>query len=219
MMSWRDLRALSDLIGTPESLARDEVVIGTPMRMARIIHLDDDGRRINSAMRWGFVDRRAKSPLERPKHIHARAETVDVLPTFAGAFALRRGILLTRTFNVGQELPNGKVIQQTITPRDGKPVPIGVIWERWDNRNEGSLLTFVMVTTPPNALIAKVSDRMPAVITAEHWPLWIGETGASPAEAKAMLLPHEGDWDMAEQFKPAQPKHSKPASAVQPELF
>lgn len=219
MMSWRDLRDLSDLVGTPESLAPDEVVIGSPMRMARIIHLDDDGRRSNSAMRWGFVDRRAKSPLERPKHMHARAETVDVLPTFAGAFALRRGILLTRTFNVGQELLNGKVIQHTITPRDGKPVPIGVIWERWENHNEGSLLTFVMVTTLPNVLIAKVTDRMPAIIPAEHWPAWLGETGASPAEVKAMLLPLERDWDMAEQLKPARPKRSKPTSAVQPGLF
>src|SRR6202035_307241 len=93
MMSWREVRDLSDLIGRPETIP-DEAVIGTPMRMCQIIHLEDSGARAHSPMRWGFVDVRAKSPLERPKHMHARAETIDTLPIFAGSFAFRRGILL-----------------------------------------------------------------------------------------------------------------------------
>jgi putative SOS response-associated peptidase YedK len=166
-------------------------------------------------MRWGFVDMRAKSPMERPKHMHARAETIDTLPTFATPFAFRRGILLTSTFNVGQELPSGRVVQHTISPRDGKPIPIAVIWEKWENRNEGTLLTFVMVTTAPNALIATVTDRMPAIIRPEHWPLWLGETCAPLAQVKTILQPFDGDWDMTEQKKPQQPQRSAP----QPALF
>ena len=81
--------------------------------------------------------------------------------------AYRCGIIVARTFNVGQELANGKVLQHTITPRDGKPIGLGVIWERWLDRNEGSLLTFVMVTTAPNRLIATVTDRQPAIIPHE----------------------------------------------------
>src|SRR5215469_5516899 len=157
MMSWRAVRDLSDLVGRAEDPPFDEVVIATPMRLCQVIHLDDTGARANNAMRWGFVDVRAKSPLDRPKHMHARAETIDQLPTFARAFASSRGILLTKTFNVGQELPNGKIIQHTLTPQDGNPIAIAVIWEKWENRSEGSLLTFVMVTTPPNTLIATVA--------------------------------------------------------------
>jgi putative SOS response-associated peptidase YedK len=215
MMSWQELRDLSDLIGRPETIPPDEAVIGTPMRMCQVIHLDDSGARANSAMRWGFVDMRAKSPMERPKHMHARAETIDTLPTFATPFAFRRGILLTSTFNVGQELPSGRVVQHTISPRDGKPIPIAVIWEKWENRNEGTLLTFVMVTTAPNALIATVTDRMPAIIRPEHWPLWLGETCAPLAQVKTILQPFDGDWDMTEQKKPQQPQRSAP----QPALF
>lgn len=36
MMSWRDLRDLSDLIGAPRPFESDEAVIGTPMRMSRV---------------------------------------------------------------------------------------------------------------------------------------------------------------------------------------
>lgn len=217
MMSWREVRDLSDLIGRPQAMTPDEAVIGTPMRMCQVIHLDDSGIRANTAMRWGFVDGRAKSPLERPKHMHARAETIDTLPTFAGPFAFRRGILLTRTFNVGQELSNGRVVQHTITPRDSKPIAIAVIWEKWENRSEGTLLTFVMVTTPPSALIATVTDRMPAILRPEHWPLWLGETDAPPAEVKSILQTFDGDWEMAEQKKPERQEPTR--SAPQPALF
>src|SRR5579862_3897342 len=193
MMSWREVRDLSDLVGHDEAAPHDEIVLGTPMRLCQVIHLDSDGARVTSAMRWGFVDVRAKSPLERPRHMHARAETIDQLPTFTRAFTSCRGILLARTFNVGQEMPNGKTIHHTITPRDGKPVAIAVIWEKWENRREGTLLTFVMATTRPNPLIGTVTDRMPAVLRPEDWPLWLGETTASLHQVKSILRTYVGD--------------------------
>jgi putative SOS response-associated peptidase YedK len=217
MMSWREVRDLSDLVGRSETVPPDEPVIGTPMRLCQVIYLSDSGARATSAMRWGFVDVRAKSPVERPKHMHARAETIDQLPTFSHAFASRRGILLTKTFNVGQDLPNGKTVQHTVTPRDGKPIAIGVVWEKWENRDEGTLLTFVLVTTPPNALIAPVADRMPAVIRPEHWHLWLGETEAPLSQVKAILQTYEGDWEMAEQKPVERPKQAR--NSPQPTLF
>ena len=217
MMSWQAVRALSDLVGRDEAQAPDEIVIGTPMRLCRVIHLNGTGRRDNSSMRWGFADRRAKSPLERPRHMHARAETIDRLPTFSGAFAERRGILLAQSFNVGQELPGGKTVQHTLVPRDGKPLAIAVIWEKWESRSEGTLLTFVMVTTPPNPLIATVADRMPAILQPQDWPLWLGETSAGPDEVKSILRTCDGDWDMTEQKKPDRQKASR--GSPQPALF
>ena len=217
MMSWREVCELSDLVGLTERIPVDEVVIGTPMRMCRVIHLDQAGKRANSPMRWGFVDARAKSPLERPKHMHARAETIDQLPTFADAFASRRGILLTNTFNVGQDMSNGRTIQHTITPRDGKPIAIAVIWEKWERRNDGTLFTFVMVTTPANSLIGTVTDRMPAILRPEHWSMWLGETTASRPQLKEVLQTFTGDWEMAEQKKPEPRKSTR--NSTQAALF
>lgn len=217
MMSWREVHDLSELTTTSTSAVADEVV-GTPMRMVPVIHLDEDGRRTTKMMRWGFADRHAKTPMERPKHMHARAETIDVLPTFAGAFAENRGIILTKTFNIGETKPNGKVVQHTITPRDGRPIPLGVIWERWTDRSEGELLTFVMVTTDANSLIRPKDDRMPAVIPQEACPLWLGEKKAPLAEVKAILGPYEGDWDMAEHIKPQRPP-KRPKPETQPGFF
>src|SRR5215469_15336253 len=50
MMSWREVRDLSDLVGRAGPDPFDEVVIGTPTRLCRVIHLDSAGTRTNSAM-------------------------------------------------------------------------------------------------------------------------------------------------------------------------
>ena len=214
MMSWRALHALADLVGAGD--AADEVQTVTPMRFAAVIRLDGAGRREVVPMRCGLVDRRSKTPLERPKHMHARAETIDTLPTFRDAFAHARGLVVVKTFNEGEEISPTKTLQHTITPNDGKPLAIAVVFEEWVNRSEGSLLTFCMVTTPANALIARVTDRMPAIIKPEDWAKWLGETPASLSEIKALLVPYEGDWTMRAQAKDPQKPKRPPR---QPDLF
>jgi putative SOS response-associated peptidase YedK len=185
------------------------------MMFASILRLGAAGAREVVPMRWGFADRRAPNPA-RPKHMHARAETADTLPTFAHAFAHARGILMVHTFNEGEALPSGKTNQWTITPKDGRPLAIAVICEQWVNGAE-ALDTFILLTVPANALIARITDRMPAMLAPQDWPVWLGEGGATPAEAKALLRTWDdaGAWDMAEQS--AQDRARK--TAWQPELF
>src|SRR5271155_380960 len=160
MMSWRELVTLADLLGAPGS----EAEIVTPMRFATVIARDQDGYRKAVKMRWGMVARHAKDPMSGTKHIHARAETIDTLPTFRDAFAGRRGLIAVSTFNEGKEITPTKREQQVITPKDGKPLAVAVVWERWTHRTEGELLTFAMVTAPANRLIESVTDRMPAFL-------------------------------------------------------
>lgn len=54
------------------------------MRFANIIRLNKAGEREVVPMRWGFAAKGDKNP-SRPKHMHARSETIDKLPTFADA--------------------------------------------------------------------------------------------------------------------------------------
>jgi putative SOS response-associated peptidase YedK len=126
-----------------------------------------------------------------------------------------RGILMVHTFNQG-ELPNGKTKQWVVTPNDGQPVAIAVINEVWQNGPE-ALQTFMMVTTPPNALIARITDRMPAMLLRDAWPVWLGETGASLEDVKALLRTFEdgGNW----MLDPQQPSRPPRAQKAQGELF
>ncbi|MGH6870858.1 MAG: SOS response-associated peptidase [Rhizomicrobium sp.] len=219
MMSWQELVDLADIVGTDD--AAPSTV--TPMRFARVIRLNADGARESVAMRWGFSARNAKTPA-KPDHIHARAETIDTRPTFRDAFHARRGILVVRTFNEGEDASPTKTIQHTLTPRDGKPLAIAALWEAWTHPEQGELLTFVMVTVPANRQIAAITDRMPAVLAPEDWATWLGEEPATPADLKSLLRTVDGDWDMAEEKKGAKrppPEKPSPSKKAKPqgELF
>jgi putative SOS response-associated peptidase YedK len=195
MYSWREVHDFSMPVSAAP--AKEDILTATPMRMANILRLDQNGARVMVPMRWGFADKAANAPV-RPKHMHARAETIDTRPTFREAFAAARGVLFVRTFNEGEELPSGKTRQWTVTPKDSLPVAIAVICEQW-LRGEDSLWTFVMVTVPPNPLIAQITDRMPAILTPDTVPIWLGETAAAPADIKATLRTYDeaGNWDFA----------------------
>lgn len=214
LASWEEVHAFSQPLVLKPGPA--ELVVSTPMRTARIMRLDAEGRRELVTMRWGFAGMDDRNP-SRPKHMHARSETVDRLRTFADAFANRRGILMVHTFNEGEELPNGRTKQWVVTPKDGQPIAIAVICEEWHNGAE-TLWTFVQVTTPANTLISRITDRMPAILLRETWPVWLGETGASLDEVKAVLCTYEdgGNWMMTEQA-PSRPRQPRPKA--QQELF
>jgi putative SOS response-associated peptidase YedK len=208
MLTWRALHGLYSctapfLEKLPEKPPPAEVETVTPMREASVL-VWENGLYAMKRMRWGFARRGAAAPGSRPDHIHARAETIDVLPTFSEAFAQRRGLLVVKTFNEGREITPKKTEQHTITPDDSRPLAIAVLFERWEHEEGGELYTFVMVTTPPNRLIATITDRMPAVLPPECWVKWLGggPQGATPEELKAMLLPHDDSgWSMAPERK------------------
>ena len=208
-MSWGGLVALADLIGAADGPS--ETV--TPMRFATIIRLNGEGRREAARMRWGLVLPRASDPNRSP-FIHARAESIDERRSFGDAFLRRRGPLVVKTFNEGKEITPSRTEQHTITPNDGSPVALAVIWERWGEKHGAELETFAMVTVEANALIGTITDRMPAVVTPKNWAKWLGEEAASPAELKAMLVPFDGDWTM----RPEKPPRQK-AQSAQPSLF
>ncbi|HEX3486782.1 MAG TPA: SOS response-associated peptidase [Micropepsaceae bacterium] len=204
MMRWGDLVSLSDLIGASDGPS--ETV--TPMRFATVITLNAARLREAARMRWGLVPPSAKDPNRSP-FIHARAETVDRLPTFANAFLHRRGLVAVSTFNEGKEITPSKTEQHVITPKDRKPLAIAVIWERWGEPHGAALESFAMLTVPPNRLIGTITDRMPAIVRPEHWAKWLGEEPASVSELKALLAPFEGDWTMQPE-KPPRPKADTP---------
>lgn len=211
MASWAEVVAFSrPLTAIPDDAP---VTVSTPMRLAKVIRLGEDSAREFIPMRWGFS--KPENPSFKPDHMHARAETIDTRPTFAESFAERRGLVVVSSFNEGEEQPGGKTKQWVIRPKDRKPIAIAVIWEEWAG-DQGSEPTFVMVTTPPNPLIARVTDRMPAVLRQQDWPVWLGETDASLTDVKALLktFDDEGAWEMSEQ---ASSKSSKPAK-TKPQL-
>jgi hypothetical protein len=59
-------------------------------------------------------------------------------------------------------------------------------------------LYFIQVTTPANALISRITDRMPAILQPWDWATWWGERDTFLADVKAVLRTFEdnGGWTM-----------------------
>jgi putative SOS response-associated peptidase YedK len=213
MATWKEVVAFSQpLVAIPEG---GEVTVSTPMRLAQVMRLGEDGKREIVPMRWGFS--KPGNTSFKPDHMHARGETIDARPMFRESFAERRGIVIVETFNEGEALPSGKTKQWVIRPNDRKPIAIAVIWEDWHG-DDGAIPCFIQVTVPANALIAKITDRMPAILRQVDWPVWLGETDAPLTDVKALLQTFDdaGNWDLDEQ---ASSKSAKPKTKPQMDLF
>jgi putative SOS response-associated peptidase YedK len=50
-------------------------------------------------------------------------------------------------------------------------------------------------------LIGRITDRMPAILRQDDWPVWLGERDAATAAVKGLLrtFDDEGAWEMSEQ--------------------
>ena len=218
MLMWEAFVLFADMIAASEgpSAGSGPCEAITPMRFATVICLGADGKRKAVRMRWGLIPPDAKDPNRSP-FIHARAETIDQKPTFRDAFRHRRALVVVNSFNEGKEITPTKTEQHVITPNDGRPIAIAVIWERWAQAHGAALESFAMVTVPPNTLIGTITDRMPAIIAPEHWSKWLGEEPASGVELKALLVPFEGDWTMRKAEKTPPP--AKPRDPTQPTLL
>jgi putative SOS response-associated peptidase YedK len=195
----------------------DEIVAYRVNAMVPVIVWDAEARaRRVVRMRWGFPSPR---DWRRPQPIHARAETIDTREPFRTPFhAGQRGIVVFRTFNEGEEVvkPSGKteVRQWTIDPQDGQARGFAFVWRRFDIADlPAPMLACVMATVPANALIratvkANEDDpRMPAILEDEAWATWLGEDGATPDMAKAVLKTMEGvSWRAAPEPKKPRPR-------------
>jgi putative SOS response-associated peptidase YedK len=135
----------------------------------------DQGRRLR-AMRWGFLPSWYKSPTDGPLIINARADTVATKPAFREAIRARRCILPASGFYEWSAGPNSTRLPWYITRRDGAPLALAALWQRW-----GEMDTVAMVTTEAGPEMAGIHDREPVILAPDDWPLWLGETGHGAA--------------------------------------
>jgi putative SOS response-associated peptidase YedK len=205
--SWTEI---VDFIYDTPPRADDDSIAYRVMSEEPVIVRDADERRV-MMMRWGFPD---PKDWRRPRPIHARGDTVDTIPAFAAAFADgQRGIVLVETFNEAPE--SGAQHTDALT----EPAGIAFVWRRFQIGGK-PMLAAVMVTVPANRLLAGLpTDRMPAILAPQDWAAWLGENGATAADAKACLKTVEDvRWTMTrEQRARAQP--ARPPVAEPPGLF
>lgn len=161
-----------------------------PLQRGPVIRLDREGRREPVMMRWGLVPSWAKDDSGGARLINARAETVAEKPAYRSAFIRRRCLVPADGFYEWAKPTPRQKQPYFFVLENGAPFAFAGLFEWWKPRDGSDLLeTFTIVTTEANALCAPIHDRMPVMLAPADWPLWLGETQATPGRLQQLLKP------------------------------
>ena len=139
-----------------------------------------DGTRSLSAMRWGFIPHWYKTPGDGPLLINARAETIAEKPAFRAACRERRCLIPASGFYEWTKGDDDARLPWYIQPAEADCLAFAGIWQDWERDGE-MLRTCAIVTTAASGKMTQIHHRMPVILAAPDWALWLGEDGRGAA--------------------------------------
>lgn len=149
-----------DLDDVPELLPRYNVA---PTDAAPCVRLEN-GRRRLVGLRWGLIPSWAKDATIGSRLINARIETLVEKSAFKPSLGRQRCLVVSDGFYewIGAAKARRPVLLRF---EDGHPFAYAGLWARWQPKDGGEPIeSCTIVTMPPNALAARVHDRMPLML-------------------------------------------------------
>ena len=173
---------------TSELTAHHPRYNAAPQQWLPVIRQRPSGERVIHALRWGLVPRWAKDEGIGTRLINARVETLEMKPAFRAAYRARRCLVPADGFYEWAKRPKGKQ-PFYIHARDGEPLALAGLWERWTRPDDGTPIdSFTLITTAASPLIQPLHERMPLILAPEDWGRWLDRT-SDPADLMARLPP------------------------------
>jgi putative SOS response-associated peptidase YedK len=126
-------------------------------------------------MRWGLIPSWAKDPAIGHRLINARAETLFEKPAFRSLVKNRRCLVPASGFFEWEHGGKRKT-PYYITVRGQALFAFAGLHDTWKSPDGSILRTYTIITTRPNDMVARVHDRMPAILLPQHEDIWAGQT-------------------------------------------
>ncbi|MEZ0372535.1 MAG: SOS response-associated peptidase [Candidatus Sericytochromatia bacterium] len=166
------------------------------------------------ALKWGLIPHWSKDPHIASKLINARSETVHEKPSFREAFHKRRCLIVANGF---YEWQKGSKQPMYIHFEDQPLFGFAGLYEFWNDPAGQRVETCTILTTEANQKIREIHERMPVVISPEHFGIWLDPT-VTETEALQPLL--QAQASESTDFYPVTPEVNKVsfdrAEALQP---
>lgn len=161
-----------------------------PTQLVPVVHHDPQsatGRRL-SPFRWGLVPAWADDQSIGSRLINARAETLNIKPSFREAVKRRRCLVPADGFYEWPRIDPPVYLQR----QDRGLFAFAGLWEEWKSPDGSVLQSFTIVTVPPNKLIATFHHRMAVILLPGEETIWIDPTTAQ-ADVIKILRPYPLD--------------------------
>lgn len=170
-----------------------------PSQELPVVTEGEDDDRVVRLMRWGLVPRwRKPGQGSSVAPINARAETLLEKPMFRGLVGRRRCLVPADGFYEWQRR-DGRRQPYRFHLRDNALFGLAGLY---DESPDGEA-SFTIITTSPNALVAPLHDRMPAILRPEDEADWLSHDLTDPHAARALLRPYPAAAMAADPVSPA----------------
>lgn len=145
-----------------------------------------------SMMRWGLIPSWSDGARQGPNPINARAEGLAENRMYQDL--LVRGRCLVPATGFYEWRTSGrKKTPFYFSKKDNSLFAIAGLFDARKDRDGVGTLSFTLVTTTPNDLVAPFHDRMPAILSSEGEEAWIGRNAGLTADFGNLLVPYPSE--------------------------
>lgn len=159
-----------------------------PAQTVPVVQINEAGQRVFSLARWGLIPSWVKDSSEIQHPINAKVETAAIKPMFRHAFRSSRVLVPAAAFYEWQAVEVGKQ-PWLIHLKEDEPMGLGALLEHWQGP-EGDVMTFSILTTEPNALMATIHNRMPVIIQPADYAAWLDPELTDVTRIQTMAKPY-----------------------------
>ena len=179
------IRALFGYPEQPNFPPRYNVAPTQPIPVVRL----QDGKRQFVLMRWGLIPSWVKDPKTFSLLINARSESVIDKPAFRAAMRRRRCLIPADGFYEWRDVGGRKQPYFVRLRGSGGSFAFAGLWETWTGPNGEEMDTAAIVTTNSNRTLSPIHDRMPVILAADAFDLWLDCAHVDAMTAAALLIP------------------------------
>ena len=168
-----------------------------PTQPAPVVITSKDGARLVELMRWGLVPFWGSKPGAKPPlMINARVEGLAEKAMFRDALDRRRCLVPADGFfewKRDKAAPKSKPQPLYFRPNPRHLICFAGLWAK-AKTDAGDLLSFTIVTGPPNDLVRPIHDRMPVVLAPSAYAAWLDPSLPGDEAKKLLGIPPVDDW-------------------------
>ena len=157
-----------------------------------VVVFNESGQFAAKSMRWGFIPNWSKNEKMSRNTFNARDDRVAESATWRYSLGRKRGIVLANGFFEWKKTGGFKQ-PMYITPKEGEIFQFAALYDSWINTRGEKIDSCAIVTTPSNAFMSSIHDRMPMILDSQSLPIWLESKITDLDRLRSLLIPVSED--------------------------